>query len=232
MSPNETIAPHGGTLVDLLVSGPEAERVAAEAEHYPKIEVGERELSDLEMLTVGALSPLMGFQGEKDYHSILETMHLADGLPWTIPVTLSLGEEDVKRIGGTEAVTLTGGGGEPLAVLEVREVFRRDKKKESLGVFLTEDLDHPGVRALHDAGDYCVAGDVRAIRLPEHRDFQRYRRTPAQTRAEFARRGCPAPPSQANFLLPNVGAQSRERRFSPCCRRHTSGRWRGEGITG
>ena len=189
MSPNETIAPHGGTLVDLLVSGREAERVAAEAEHYPKIEVGERELSDLEMLTVGALSPLTGFQGEKDYRSILETMHLADGLPWTIPVTLSLGEEDVKRIGGTEAVTLTGGGGKPLAVLEVREVFRRDKKKESRGVFLTEDLDHPGVRALHDAGDYCVAGDVRAIRLPEHRDFQRYRRTPAQTRAEFARRG-------------------------------------------
>ena len=154
----------------------------------PKIEVGERELSDLEMLTVGALSPLTGFQGEKDYHSILETMHLADGLPWTIPVTLSLGEEVVKRIGGAEAVTLTGGG-EPLAVLEVREVFRRDKKKESLGVFLTEDLDHPGVRALHDAGDYCVAGDVRAIRLPEHRDFEGYRRTPAQTRAEFSRRG-------------------------------------------
>jgi sulfate adenylyltransferase len=189
MTPNETIAPHGGTLVDLLAPGPEAERLAAEAGHYPKLDVGERELSDLEMLTVGALSPLTGFQGEKDYHSILETMHLTDGLPWTIPVTLSLTDEDVKRIGGADAVTLIGGGRGPLAVLEVREVFRRDKKKESLGVFLTEDLDHPGVRALHDGADYCVAGEVRAIRLPEHRDFEAYRRTPEQTRAEFARRG-------------------------------------------
>jgi len=189
MTSNETIAPHGGTLVDLLATGPEAERLSAEAAHHPKLDVGERELSDLEMLTVGALSPLTGFQGEKDYHSILETMHLADGLPWTIPVTLSLTDEDVKRIGGAEAVTLTGGGQEPLAVLEVREVFRRDKKKESLGVFLTEDLVHPGVRALHDGGDYCAAGEVRAIRLPEHPDFEAYRRTPEQTRAEFARRG-------------------------------------------
>ncbi len=188
MTTHETIAPHGGTLVDLLAEGDEASTLAALAEHYPKIEVGERELSDLEMLTVGALSPLTGFQGEKDYHSILESMHLADGLPWTIPVTLSLSDEDVKRIGGAQAVTLTGGG-HALAVLEVAEVFRRDRQKEALAVFLTEDLEHPGVRALHDAGDFCAAGDVRALRLPEHDSFARYRLTPAETRAEFARRG-------------------------------------------
>ncbi len=140
------------------------------------------------MLTVGALSPLTGFQGEKDYHTILESMHLADGVPWTIPVTLSLNDEDVKRIGGAQAVTLTGGG-HALAVLEVAEVFRRDRQKEALAVFLTEDLEHPGVRALHDAGDFCVAGDVRALRLPEHDSFARYRLTPAETRAEFGRRG-------------------------------------------
>ncbi len=188
MTTHETIAPHGGTLVQLLAHGAEADTLAAEAQHHPKIEVGERELSDLEMLTVGALSPLTGFQGEKDYQSILGAMHLSDGLPWTIPVTLSLNDEDVKRIGGAQAVTLTGGG-HSLAVLEVAEVFRRDRQKEALAVFLTEDLEHPGVRALHDAGDFCVAGDIRAIRLPDHDSFARYRLTPAETRAEFGRRG-------------------------------------------
>src|SRR4051794_20112752 len=108
---HETIAPHGGTLVDLVATGADAERLASEASNHPKIAVNDRELSDLEMLAVGALSPLTGFVGEKDYHSILETMHLTAGLPWTIPVTLSLDEDEVKRIGGAEAVTLTDGAG-------------------------------------------------------------------------------------------------------------------------
>ncbi|HEX9717942.1 MAG TPA: sulfate adenylyltransferase [Actinomycetota bacterium] len=190
MTGTETIAPHGGTLVNLLAFEAEGERLAQEAEHHPKIKVNDRELSDLEMLSVGALSPLTGFQGEKDHHSVLETMHLPNGLPWAIPVTLSLQEEEVKRIGGAESVTLmTGQSTRPLAVLEVQEIFRRDKKKEALAVFLTEDLAHPGVKALHDAGDYCLAGDIRAIRLPEHDTFGRYRLTPAETRAEFAARG-------------------------------------------
>ncbi|MGH2530112.1 MAG: sulfate adenylyltransferase [Actinomycetota bacterium] len=190
MTRTATIAPHGGTLVNLLAFEAEGERLAQEAGHHPKIKVNDRELSDLELLSVGALSPLTGFHGEKDHHSILETMHLPNGLPWTIPVTLSLEEEEVKRIGGAESVTLmTAQSTRPLAVLEVQEIFKRDKKKEALAVFLTEDLAHPGVKALHDAGDYCLAGDVRAIRLPDHHTFARYRLTPAETRAEFAARG-------------------------------------------
>jgi sulfate adenylyltransferase len=190
MPRNETVAPHGGTLVNLIVESHEAEKLAQEAEHHPKIKVNDRELSDLEMLAVGALSPLTGFQGEKEYHAILETMHLTNGLVWSIPVTLSLSDDEMKRIGGADAVTLMSGqSGRPLAVLEVAGVFKRDRQKEALGVFRTEDLDHPGVRALHEAGDWCVAGEVRTIRLPEHHAFQKYRLTPAQTRAEFARRG-------------------------------------------
>jgi sulfate adenylyltransferase len=188
MTATGTIAPHGGSLVDLLATGPDAEKLASEADHHPKVTVSERELSDLEMLAVGALSPLTGFQGEEDYQSILETMHMAAGAAWTIPVTLSLTADDVKRIGGAEAVTLLGQGSLPLAVLEVAEVFKRDKQKEALAVFRTEDPGHPGVQALREAGDYCLAGEVHAIRLPEHRTFAGYRLTPSQTRAEFARR--------------------------------------------
>ena len=144
----------------------------------------------LEMLAVGALSPLSGFQGEKDYRSILETMHLPNGLPWTIPVTLSLTEDEVKRVGGAETVAVTSrDGGDPLAVVEVAEIFKRDRETEATAVFGTADLDHPGVKALHEAGDYCLAGPVRMLRLPQHRDFNEYRLTPAQTRAAFRERG-------------------------------------------
>src|SRR5215216_435858 len=159
MPDDTTIAPHGGDLVDLLVPEALREATRAEADHLPKLVVNERELSDLEMLAVGALSPLTGFVGERDYRSILETMHLSNGPAWTIPVTLSASEDDVKRIGGADAVALMpNDGGESLAVLEVTETFKRDKPAEAQSVFGTDDVDHPGVKALSDAGEYCVAG--------------------------------------------------------------------------
>jgi sulfate adenylyltransferase len=186
----QTIAPHGGVLVDLLVPPAELEGAREEAAHHPKLVVGERELSDLEMLAVGALSPLTGFQDEREYRAILETMHLTGGLVWTIPVTLSADEQDVKRIGGSEAISLVpAGGGAPIAILQTSDVFKRDKPAEARSVFGTEDVAHPGVGALADAGDYCVAGSLRVLSLPEHDDFAEYRLTPAQTRAEFVARG-------------------------------------------
>jgi sulfate adenylyltransferase len=190
MPDHQTIAPHGGTLVDLLVPSEQRDRARTEADHLPKLVVSERELSDLEMLAVGALSPLTGFVGETDYLSVLDSMHLSNGLAWSIPVTLSLTDEGVKRIGaGTSVALLPAEGAPPLAIVDVAEVFKRDREKEALEVFGTEDLEHPGVRALQDAGDFCLAGPVRALALPEHDDFLRYRLTPAQTRAEFADRG-------------------------------------------
>jgi sulfate adenylyltransferase len=190
MPDDTTIAPHGGDLVDLLVPEDRREATRAEADHLPKLVVNARELSDLEMLAVGALSPLTGFVGEADYVSVLETMHLSSGLAWAIPVTLSLADDDVKRIGaGNSVALLPREGGDPIAVVDVAEVFKRDRQKEALGVYGTEDLDHPGVRALHDAGDFCLAGTVRALELPEHDDFLSYRLTPAQTRTAFAERG-------------------------------------------
>ena len=190
MPDDTTIAPHGGDLVDLLVPEGRREATRAEADHLPKLVVNARELSDLEMLAVGALSPLTGFVGEADYVSVLETMHLSSGLAWSIPVTLSLTDDDVKRMGaGNSVALLPSEEAHPIAVVDVAEVFKRDRQKEALGVFGTEDLEHPGVQALHDAGDFCLAGTVRALALPEHDDFVPYRLTPAQTRAAFAERG-------------------------------------------
>ena len=180
--------PHGGTLVDLLAEDPAT--LAAEAENLPKIIVSERELSDLEMLAVGALSPLTGFQGERDYRSVLGSMRLENGLPWAIPVMLSLTQEEAHRLGGGDSVALLPAeGAGAIAVLRVSEIYDRDKQKEAVSVYRTDDAEHPGVAALLAAGDLCAAGDLEVISLPAHDDFLEYRLTPAQTRAEFQRRG-------------------------------------------
>jgi sulfate adenylyltransferase len=190
MSPDAPIAPHGGELVNLLVGDDAASNLRDEAANLPKVVVNERELSDLEMLANGALSPLRGFQGERDYRSVLETMHLADGLPWAIPVVLSLSDDEAKRLGGADAVALLPtDGADPIAVLRISEIFARDKRKEAASVYRTEDEAHPGVKAVYDAGDACAAGTLEVLSLPTHDDFQDYRLTPAETRAEFQRRG-------------------------------------------
>jgi sulfate adenylyltransferase len=190
MSDQHPIAPHGGQLVDLLVDGDAGEALRREAANLPKVVVNERELSDLEMLANGALSPLRGFQGERDYHSVLETMHLPDGLAWAIPVVLSVTDEEAKRFGGTDSVALLPAeGADPIAVLRIDEIFKRDKQKEAVSVYRTDEDAHPGVKAVYDAGDLCAAGTLEVLHLPSHDDFADYRMTPSQTRAEFSRRG-------------------------------------------
>jgi sulfate adenylyltransferase len=177
-------------LVELVVAPDRAATLADEARNLPQVVLSDRELSDLEMLATGALSPLRGFQGERDYLSVLETMHLADGLAWAIPVVLSVDDDTAHRIGGADLVALLPAqGADPIAVLRISGTFRRDKAKEAQSVYRTEDEAHPGVAAVYEAGDLCDAGELEVLRLPEHDDFVDYRLTPGQTRAEFAKRG-------------------------------------------
>ena len=183
-----TSEPHGGQLVDLLLTGAEAERAREDAASYPKVDLGPRETADFEMLVTGALSPLAGFMTEKDYSSVLQEMRLASGLVWSIPITVPLDEDGVKRVGGADAITLTLDG-EPAGILEVEQVFRRDREAEAQAVFQTTDPSHPGVAALEATGDWVVGGRVRAFRVPEHGTFAEHRRTPAETRGEFDARG-------------------------------------------
>jgi sulfate adenylyltransferase len=184
----ETIPPHGGDLIDLLLTGGEGERAAEDARQYPKVDLGPREVADLEMLATGALSPLTGFMTEKDYRSVIDEMRLASGLVWSLPITLSVDDEGLKRLGRAETIALTIGD-EPAALLDVDEVYRRDRETEAAAVFQTTDRSHPGVAALDQAGDWVIGGRVRAFSAPEHRTFVEHRRTPAQTRAVFAERG-------------------------------------------
>jgi len=184
----ETIPPHGGELVDLLLAGTEGADAARDSENHPKVELGPREAADLEMLVVGALSPLTGFMVEKDYHQVLEEMRLSSGLAWSIPITLSVDDEGMKRIGRSDTVTLTIEG-RPVATVGVEQIFRRDREVEAEAVFLTADRAHPGVAALDRAGDWVIGGPVRAFALPAHERFLDRRLTPAQTRQAFAERG-------------------------------------------
>jgi sulfate adenylyltransferase len=184
----ETIAPHGGTLVELLLPEEELPAAREEADNLPKVALGPRDISDLEMLAAGALSPLTGFLTEKDYRSVLDETRLASGLVWSIPITLAVNEEDVKRIGRSSSVGLTADAG-AVAIVDIEQVFRRDKEIEAQAVFGTVDTAHPGVKAMSEQGEWLVGGTVRVLRLPQHATFPEHRMTPAETRRAFSERG-------------------------------------------
>ena len=182
------IAPHGGTLVNRVVEGAEAQTLADKAKSLPSHALGMRPLSDLEMISVGAFSPLTGFMKQDDYQGVVRNMHLASGLPWSLPVTLSASREDAKRFEGKQ-IALTDEAGNALAVMEVEQAYEYDKREEARLAYRTEEEAHPGVAAVYAQGEMLLGGPVRMFKRQQHTEFLQHRRDPKDTRAEFEKRG-------------------------------------------
>ena len=94
----ETIRPHGGVLINRIADEKQKQVLKNRIYDMPKLMLNHREMSDLEMLSIGAFSPLEGFMGSEDYESVLHDMCLTNGLPWTIPITLSITKEEIDSL--------------------------------------------------------------------------------------------------------------------------------------
>jgi sulfate adenylyltransferase len=171
------IRPHGGELVDCMGAQPSG------LDRVETITLTPRELSDLDMLACGALSPLEGFMRAADYERVLEEMHLESGLPWALPVCLAV---DMAPRG--DRVALADEASRPLAVLDVEEVYAYDKEREAQLCFRTTDDAHPGVARLYAQKPLYLAGRVTVIERQQP-PFPALAKDPAQTRRELAERG-------------------------------------------
>lgn len=188
------IQPHGGVLVNRLLVGDAREEVAQRAPSLERIILSDLNLADLEMIATGGLSPLTGFMNQADYQSVVVNKRLANGLPWTIPVTLAISSEQAERIEAGQEVALVeqvDGSERILAILHVEQKYGYDKAFEAEHVYRTTDEAHPGVNRLYRQGDVLLAGSISVIELPERTrsEFAELRYTPEQTRRIFAERG-------------------------------------------
>src|SRR5580658_3453069 len=113
----ETIAPHGGVLISRVVTPAQAAKLTELAAGLTRIALNERQVSDVEMLAIGAFSPLTGFLTKKDYDSVVPKMRLANGTPWSIPVTLAVDDDTAAKVKIGDKVALTDEAGTLLAVL-------------------------------------------------------------------------------------------------------------------
>ena len=183
------IEPHGGKLVNRMMEGKEREALAEKARRLKKVTLNDRELSDLEMIAIGAFSPLEGFMKKDDYHSVMDNMKLSNGLPWTIPITLSVTKDEAKNLKDGEDVSLVKDEGEILAILHIEEKFSHDKEKEALQVYGTKDMAHPGVAKVFEMGDVLLGGNVSVIHRVKQESFKKYRLDPVETRHLFKEKG-------------------------------------------
>ena len=184
------IKPHGGSLIDRRVPKEERAEMLQRAQELPKVTLGPRTLSDLEMISTGVFSPLTGFMDRGDYESVVETMHLANGIVWSMPITLSVNDYEANGYKEGDEVALANGEGRVVAAMVVTDRYSYDKDLEAKEVYRTDDENHPGVAALYRQGDVLLGGEVMLLdEEPNPRPFPRYYYEPSQLRTLFAERG-------------------------------------------
>lgn len=185
----DTISPHGGKLVNRILEGEQRQEIVKRAGGLKNITISPRIISDIELISVGAMSPLEGFMGEDDYRSVVETMRLRNGLAWSIPIVLPVSKEEAAKLKEGEDVSLLDESGSLVAVLHLEEKFSYDKEKEAKEVYRTTDEAHPGVKVIYAQGDTLLGGKISLVNRLEDVEFPEYRFEPVQTRKMFSDKG-------------------------------------------
>lgn len=184
------IPPHGGKLVNLLIDEDRVDAFKTESEQFVSVTLSQRQICDLELLMNGAFSPLTGFMGKQDYDSVVDTLRLADGTIWPVPVVLDIPEKIAEKLQKGQKLALRDAEGFMPAVLTVDDIWQPDKTREAEKVYNTTSDQHPGVRYLNECvHPVYISGKVDAIQSPPHFDFENLWDTPEELRALFKKMG-------------------------------------------
>jgi len=183
---NNLIEPHGGELVDLIASEQRAAELKAASKEWKSWDLTPRQICDVELLLCGAFSPLTGFMGSADYESVCDKMRLANGVLWSMPITLDVTEELAESLSKGDSLALRDAEGVMVAALHVDDIYKPDLKAEARRVYGTEDAKHPAVDHLLNKSHPCyVGGTLEGAQPPMHYDFRALRQTPRELRDEF-----------------------------------------------
>ena len=186
----ETIKPHGGTLISRVVLGEQRDEMLKAARSLYHLKINAWAISDLDLIGVGSFSPLTGFMNEADYRSVVESMRLADGTVWSIPITLGVESRDAESIRAGQQVALVGEqDGVIYGIIDVQSVYTVDQKNEAVKVFKTDDTAHPGVQKLYSKPATYIGGPVHVLNRPKPEKFEDFYFDPAETRRLFAEKG-------------------------------------------
>ena len=179
------IAPHGGRLIDSVLEGRDREKALERAKTLPCIELNQELAFEVENIATGVFSPLEGFLGKDDFESVLARGRLANDIPWTVPIVLDI-SPDMARSIGDEVVLCYGE--EPIALVQVREIYGYDKERMAREAYGTLSEDHPGVVKVKGMQEALLAGTVKLVN-PVPSPFPKYKLSPKETRVLFELKG-------------------------------------------
>jgi sulfate adenylyltransferase len=185
----DNIPPHGGQLIDRICTPQQKHEFLEKADHLPRVQLDERAVSDLVMIAIGGFSPLTGFMGQADYKRVVDEMHLANGLPWSIPITLSVSAEVAAPLQEGSLVRLDDLSGRFIGVLQLTEKYAYDKMHEALHVYRTNEEKHPGVAVVYQQGSINLAGPVWLLERDTDPRFPTYQIDPQASRTLFREKG-------------------------------------------
>ncbi|MDJ1181157.1 sulfate adenylyltransferase [Roseofilum sp. BLCC_M91] len=183
------IPPHGGQLINRVVTPEEKQEYLQKADTLPRVQLDDRAFSDLALIAIGGFSPLTGFMEQKDYETVVTDMRLANGLPWAIPITLSVSKEVADPLQEGSWVRLDDPSGRFVGILELTQKYQYNKTHEAQNVYRTDDEKHPGVKVVYEQGEVNLAGPIWLLQRDPHPLFPNYQIDPADTRAAFKEKG-------------------------------------------
>lgn len=181
------IKPHGGVLINRLLDGAALKASEETAKNLARIQVDGYTAFEIDGIAKGIFSPLTGFMNAEQTQSVIDTMRLRPGIPWTIPILLHVSEAEAARLEPGQDVAIEDERGDTVAILHLAEKFRMDKKELAEKVYKTTEDKHPGVAYTYSHGPVYLAGDVDVLKAREV-EHQEYNLAPAQTRAAFEAR--------------------------------------------
>jgi sulfate adenylyltransferase len=185
----DAIAPHGGQLVNRIATPEQKAEFLSKADFLPRVQLDARAVSDLEMIAIGGFSPLTGFMNQEDYTRVVKEMRLANGLVWSIPITLSVTEEIASPLQEGGLIRLDNPNGEFIGVLQLTQKYVYDKTAEAINVYRTDEAKHPGVQVVYNQGSVNLAGDIWLLQRDPHPQFPAYQIDPAASRQMFREKG-------------------------------------------
>lgn len=182
------ITPHGGKLINLFAKEHELKDLEITAQKLKSITVSQRVLCDIEMLGLGAFSPLKGFTSKKDFNSIIKDVRLENGIIWPIPITLPINQDTYNEIKKEPKITLKNEKDDAVAILKIEDIYEPDQNLEANCIFKTTDTNHPAVKHLFEAGKYYIAGEIKVLKHT-YNEFPEFNLGCEGTRQIFAKRG-------------------------------------------
>jgi len=182
--------PHGGKLVDRVLRGKEREEGLEKAKNLPMIMVDMEAVITLEMIATGVLSPNEGFMNEEDYKSVLSEGRLKSGLVWPVPLSFApVGDRNkqlIQSLSVGDEVVLIDEQKEPVALLELEDIFDYDRDFRATHLFGTTDRNHPGVDAIYRRmGDTALGGPIKLLNRMHWGPFEPLRLEPKDTWHQF-----------------------------------------------